>query len=69
MTCTTHHICDCQKKRMEEIERKLQVAREALELFGRPDCDALHHRKEDRHQSHIPCPVAGKIMKLTEEIK
>ena len=32
MTCTTHHICDCLKERMEKLESILAMAKHGLEL-------------------------------------
>lgn len=28
MTCTTHHICDCQKERMKKLEKVVEAAKE-----------------------------------------
>lgn len=36
MTCTTHHICDCLKERMEKLEAVVNAVRELrlLETSG-----------------------------------
>lgn len=55
--CVTHHICDCLQTKLEIIEAKLIIAREALaevirnshDIISKKRCsEALHEIEENR---------------------
>ena len=43
MTCkTTHHACDCQIQRMEDLEKENKRYRKALELYAFADATTVY---------------------------
>lgn len=36
MTCTTHHICDCKAKKLDEALQQIEKLKGALEFYQRP---------------------------------
>lgn len=56
----------------DAIERKDALLRKAWRQMSKLSaddvCEALHHKKEDRHGLLAPCPVAGRFMAVREAI-
>ena len=54
------------------IERKDALLRQAMRQMGKFSaddvCEALHHKKADRHALLAPCPVAGRFMSVLDAI-
>ena len=48
----------------EELRSEHIRLRRALELFGEPSCEHLHHAKRDQHEGG-QCPVVARIRELT----
>ncbi len=66
MSCTTHHICDCKAKKLDEALEQIEKLKSALEFYGEAISHIRRHHLDNEYVYLSDIDIdSGKKARLT----